>query len=263
MKNLLLSTILTVGLTGSASASVLTGDLTNGLVAYYSFDGNVNDSSGNGHNAQTFGDVNLTEDRFGCINSAYIYGERINGVDPSIWGTGINLADRSLSISFWINEMHSASLDDYGGIGLGTIIPGTFNPGGEMGKNLHIYSNNERIRFSFFYDDFDVAQTVPIGTWTQLCFTYNNSNMKRQTFINGILVASNNASFGFSGNDIFTINGKSGVKMDDVGFWNTALSSSQVSQLYSLQSVPEPSTYALFGIGAIGMLMVMRRKKAV
>ena len=28
-------------------------------------------------------------------------------------------------------------------------------------------------------------------------------------------------------------------------------------------AVPEPSTYALFGIGAIGMLMVMRRKKAV
>ena len=29
------------------------------------------------------------------------------------------------------------------------------------------------------------------------------------------------------------------------------------------QAIPEPSTYALFGIGAIGMLMVMRRKKAV
>ena len=27
------------------------------------------------------------------------------------------------------------------------------------------------------------------------------------------------------------------------------------------QSVPEPSTYALFGLGAIGILMVMRRKK--
>jgi hypothetical protein len=27
-------------------------------------------------------------------------------------------------------------------------------------------------------------------------------------------------------------------------------------------AVPEPSTYALFGIGAIGMLMVLRRKKA-
>jgi len=30
----------------------------------------------------------------------------------------------------------------------------------------------------------------------------------------------------------------------------------------TLQSAPEPSTYALFGIGAIGLLMVMRRKKA-
>ena len=27
-------------------------------------------------------------------------------------------------------------------------------------------------------------------------------------------------------------------------------------------AVPEPSTYALFGLGAIGILMVMRRKKA-
>jgi hypothetical protein len=31
--------------------------------------------------------------------------------------------------------------------------------------------------------------------------------------------------------------------------------------LYLADPVPEPSTYALFGIGAIGMLMVMRRKK--
>ena len=30
---------------------------------------------------------------------------------------------------------------------------------------------------------------------------------------------------------------------------------------FSVQSVPEPSTYLLFGIGAIGMLMVRRRKK--
>jgi T5SS/PEP-CTERM-associated repeat protein len=31
----------------------------------------------------------------------------------------------------------------------------------------------------------------------------------------------------------------------------------------TVQSAPEPSTYALFGIGAIGLLMVIRRKKAV
>jgi hypothetical protein len=31
---------------------------------------------------------------------------------------------------------------------------------------------------------------------------------------------------------------------------------------FSSQAVPEPSTYALFGIGAIGMLMVIRRRKS-
>jgi hypothetical protein len=49
--------------------------------------------------------------------------------------------------------------------------------------------------------------------------------------------------------------------IDDLQFYNTALTSQQVSQLYGMQSVPEPSTYALFGLGAIGMLMMMRRKK--
>jgi hypothetical protein len=49
--------------------------------------------------------------------------------------------------------------------------------------------------------------------------------------------------------------------ISDVGIWNTALSSSQVSSLYTLQSAPEPSTYALFGIGAIALLMVLRRKR--
>jgi hypothetical protein len=29
----------------------------------------------------------------------------------------------------------------------------------------------------------------------------------------------------------------------------------------SVGAAPEPSTYALFGIGAIGMLMVLRRRK--
>jgi formylglycine-generating enzyme required for sulfatase activity len=40
------------------------------------------------------------------------------------------------------------------------------------------------------------------------------------------------------------------ASFQDVGF-----------RVASVATVPEPSTYALFGIGAIGMLMVMRRKK--
>src|SRR5580693_6339652 len=44
--------------------------LTNGLVAYYPFNGNANDASGNGNNGTVNG-ATLTPDRFGNTNSAY------------------------------------------------------------------------------------------------------------------------------------------------------------------------------------------------
>jgi hypothetical protein len=47
-------------------------DLNNGLVAYYPFNGNANDESGNGKNGTVSGAV-LTSDRFGNLISAYIF----------------------------------------------------------------------------------------------------------------------------------------------------------------------------------------------
>jgi hydrogenase maturation factor len=44
--------------------------LTKGLVAYYPFNGNANDLSGNGYNATTVG-VSLATDRFGNPNKCY------------------------------------------------------------------------------------------------------------------------------------------------------------------------------------------------
>ena len=44
---------------------------------------------------------------------------------------------------------------------------------------------------------------------------------------------------------------------------NTTLNESITAGQTDTAAVPEPSTYALFGIGAIGMLMVRRRKKTV
>ena len=46
--------------------------LNSGLVAYYPFNGNANDSSVNGNNGTVVG-ASLTSDRFGIINSAYLF----------------------------------------------------------------------------------------------------------------------------------------------------------------------------------------------
>ena len=45
-------------------------DLNDGLVAYYPFNGNANDESGNGNDGTVFG-ATLTTDRFGNVDSAY------------------------------------------------------------------------------------------------------------------------------------------------------------------------------------------------
>jgi hypothetical protein len=65
------------------SFSLLVGnavaDLNEGLVAYYPFDGNAQDVSGNGNHATVYG-ATLTTDRFGNPNSAYNF----NGVTDYI-----------------------------------------------------------------------------------------------------------------------------------------------------------------------------------
>ena len=53
-----------------AVPAILHADLNEGLVAYYPFNGNANDESGNGHDGTALG-ATLVDDRFGDADSAY------------------------------------------------------------------------------------------------------------------------------------------------------------------------------------------------
>ncbi len=90
MKNVLsLPIVMAIDFTivGSALA-----DLNDGLIAYYPFNGDANDESGNGNNGTVYG-ATLTMDRFGNTSSAYSFdgineyinvGQNINpGVEAS------------------------------------------------------------------------------------------------------------------------------------------------------------------------------------
>ena len=77
------------------STAPLTGSLTNGLVAYYPFNGNANDESINTNNGTVNG-ATLTFDRFGNHNSAYEF----NGNDYIDLGQNINL--NSFTFVVWI-----------------------------------------------------------------------------------------------------------------------------------------------------------------
>src|SRR5689334_3954187 len=73
-------------------------NLNKGLVAYYPFNGNANDASGNGNNP-IFNNATLTKDYYGNLNSAYHF----NGVDNYMEiPNNASLNPTNISICAWI-----------------------------------------------------------------------------------------------------------------------------------------------------------------
>ena len=67
MKKILFFVIMVVAITVEAQVNIA-----NGLLAYYPYNGNANDESGNGYNGTVNG-ATLTTDRFGNANKAYSF----------------------------------------------------------------------------------------------------------------------------------------------------------------------------------------------
>ena len=80
--------------------------LTNGLIAYYPFNGNVNDASGNGYSGYLNGPTYGTN-RFGATNSAL----KFNGIKNTFVVTKLPLLNESFSYSAWIRIAGPNSYD--------------------------------------------------------------------------------------------------------------------------------------------------------
>ena len=89
-----------LALTLLCSLQAARGDLTNGLVAYYPFNGNADDTSGNGNNGTVIAAV-LTTDRLGNANSAYAFNGSTSLITvpdaPSLRVTN------DITVSCWVN----------------------------------------------------------------------------------------------------------------------------------------------------------------
>ena len=139
-----------------ARAQGLPASLTNGLVAFFPFNGNANDESGNGHHGTIIGSqITMTNGVNSSPNSAY----RFAGLpaENQITGNGVNLANTSLSVSLWFKKDYSQFGIEHGWIfSVGTE--------GSAGKSLQFTSNygGSVFRFSFYFDDFDI-QAPAIG----------------------------------------------------------------------------------------------------
>jgi len=81
--------------------------VTEGLIAYYPFNGNAKDESGNGNHGNVFGEALLASDRFGLQNSAY----KFDGVDDFIKTDSRNWGfDTTTTVCAWIKTSNIGSI---------------------------------------------------------------------------------------------------------------------------------------------------------
>jgi hypothetical protein len=231
--------------------------ITNGLVAHYGLDGNANDTSGSGING-VLHNVAPTNNRFGQTASALsfqgVIGSYVDlGAPASLQFTG------DFTVTAWVN---------FSG---GTANPRVVSYGADCGYELltseasssrHWGMNLACVKFSAF-------PPSSAGEWSFIASCRLGSNA--HIYVNGVSVVTNAVADAptFPGNlilgrksiqDELETRNYWGGAIDDVRFYNRALSPSELAQLYLIESFCSPhgaqATATLSGDSVVGAMVV-------
>jgi hypothetical protein len=220
--------------------SFLSGSLSQGIIAYYPFDGNTRDQSGNAHNAVVHNTV-LVNDRNGRSNKAYNFDGSSSYVEVSNAGA-FNLG-KQFSFSVWVNASAAGQMiifsNSHGASG-GWFLensdvptPNTFHFAYLTAASSSYYNPCQDIRF------------VP-NAWNHLAIVKNGLNTR--CYLNAVLVGSGNASaaaVASNGNLPLTIGVRNNGltqpasamtkyfrgQLDDIFFYNRSLTVPEIRQL--------------------------------
>ena len=206
--------------------------LSDGLVAYYPFNGNANDESGNSNNG-TINGATLTTDRFGNLNNAYNF-DGNNNTSIKITSKGFPSGQSAISYSLWVKPKNNENngfdkrLIEYGGYTNGT--------------SFSLYINSDTYRVDYWGGQYDNFSPIVSNEWQHVVLSHDGIS-SHSFYLNGILKYSNNHAINLTNSGAAYIgsyklgNGYSftGV-IDDIRIYNRALSASEVQQLYSGQS---------------------------
>jgi hypothetical protein len=207
--------------------------LTDGLIAYYPFNGNANDESGNGNDGTVQG-ATLTADRFNTPNSAYYF----DGASYIYCNNFSSITgNHPFTVSFWCKPT---------GPGGWMVCFGQPSDGNAFECGNHSFSQATFFGsiWKFGHDALDPETTISANTFNHLvitydgtkCVTYRNGvqtsvqviNFVRTKLLAGSLQIGKQISY-----DEFFV----GV-LDDVRIYNRALSANEVAQLYAMESTP-------------------------
>ena len=210
-------------------------DLENGLVAYYPFNGNANDESGNGNNGAVSG-ATLTADRDGNENSAFNF----DGYNDYIVINNPFENNIQFSISIWVNPSTLNDGSFHGFIGKQDYSTNTRAPSLWLmphTSGLHYDSNYLNTRYTGVIDNFfDLS-----NQWINICWVNNGEEYK--IFRDGELIFSVEAPIQFYVSQQYWIGRVDNYfngSIDEVRIYNRAISDEEVQFLY--QPTPPPAT---------------------
>ena len=226
------------------------------LEAFYPFNGNANDESGNSYHGQLGDNVDtskfptLTTDRFGNANKAfsfdgddwialnkYVKPNSISEITVCAWVLSTDTTNKKFIISFDRSESYRLALKDGGNTYVGWDT--TDSNGSTTTHNLRTLDS---------YED---------GNWHHICGWFNKSStVDKKIFVDGVMVISNSnthsgrnlgtfdrsENYGFIGwgSEASSFNGNGNVhqndfmrgKIDDVRIYSRSLSDEEISALY-------------------------------
>jgi len=211
-----------------------------GLIAYWPFNGNANDESGNEINGTVIGPI-LTSDRHGNNNSAYSFDGQNDYIEAE--ASKLPSAERTISLWFYANTVENRpGLLGYGGISgkKGTSWLMGLNMNGR--KSFHMSCHWLINRIDYYYTN------SPVEDWYH-CVITTDSNGTR-IYINGVEEVSNTTFVSNTYVDarelgIGVVSSPNGIvpyadgntkyfygSIDDIRIYNRALNESEIQVLY-------------------------------
>lgn len=235
---------------------VSSNSLDTGLVAYYPFNGNANDESGNGWHLNVYG-PSLTRDRFGLLERAYHFPGGTNTLDG--WPDNSFILTNTFTASVWFQTDQT---DPY-------VAEGTSGMPAYSAKKRYVlfphHGENEGagiglsagtngisiIEHGSVYMPAVLVHSTPISTnWNHVVVVCSN-NGPPVLYLNGRYVKT-----GLSSGRVkyfqTMVGGHSGYstfigKIDDIHIYNRALTSNEVWQLYGGGSASISGTISYSG----------------
>ncbi|MCH7938800.1 MAG: fibronectin type III domain-containing protein [Candidatus Marinimicrobia bacterium] len=225
--------------------SPMTGSITigtviaTGPVAYYPFNGDANDATGNGHNSTVTGPV-LTTDRYGNANSAYSF----DGLDDYMQVSHATaLDDDSITVTAWIKP---------GPIG-GRVV--SKDDGGSQRSYLIATDNLSGSTYQIAWELFESdgsgfymvhTTTLNVNSWYFVAGTFDG--ILSELYFEGVLVHDSTMVSPPRRNGTAPLQfGKYNLNsnywdgaIDDVRIYNRALSAAEIDSLYQLGGWPAP-----------------------